>query len=700
MKNIFAYLFRGDIRKILLISFVTFLGYVRGINNFFEQDDWSGLGRFNLLRESGFITTILSFFTPSRAHYVPLQDITFYILASLFSLNYLGYVIFSIICHVVITCLVYFLGKAVFKTSYLALFTAILFGTNAVIFQTTTWAIPAINTLSAVIFGLISLILLSIFIENKKNRFFYWSLPPLLISLFFKEVTMGLFVFIPLVILKLVHTKRRYFYSGIVIATIVAYIAIRALMFFAPFDPIKGTTLVATQSQSITDISYNIFSFPAKIVSQSMIPVSQQINTIYFLIARSHKLTTYINDSLRSDILKEKVVLESLAFIIFFGILFLLFFLKKFKNNNEYFNKSLLALTFIVLNSFIYALSPGRSGVISVIDSRNLYFPAIGTSFLIVLLSRYILGDSKIKIGAVFLILMVLNLYVLNKNIDSLINVGQERKAILELMKQYKPQLPKKAIIYTQSDTSYYGLSEDYKIMPFQSGFGQTLLVWYQDQSHFPKEFFENRFLWNLTDQGYKEVGDRGFGYFREFNLLASTIKEENLDPESIIAFGYNSKTKILRDITDETKGRISGYLSDQKPISLRGVLVTSSENSQDSPLAIDQNRETQWTSKVPYKTYQDFLITLVDRKKIAKLRIDSYNDLDQIAVGYSLLLSLDGVNWHEVFNNKKYIPNKEGYVDIYIRPQDARFIKLIQLGNHLSAPWVINEVTIYEVIN
>jgi hypothetical protein len=97
---------------------------------------------------------------------------------------------------------------------------------------------------------------------------------------------------------------------------------------------------------------------------------------------------------------------------------------------------------------------------------------------------------------------------------------------------------------------SYYGLPSEEKMLPFQSGLGQTLLVWYHDQENYPNEFYQNRFLWEITDQGYQEVGDRGFGYFRDKDLLRQAIAQYNLVPESLVAFSWNSQTEELKDVT------------------------------------------------------------------------------------------------------------------------------------------------------
>ena len=95
------------------------------------------------------------------------------------------------------------------------------------------------------------------------------------------------------------------------------------------------------------------------------------------------------------------------------------------------------------------------------------------------------------------------------------------------------------------------------KIPPFQSGFGQTLLASYWKQEQYPKEFYENRFLWDITSQGYKEVNNTGFGYYRDFSALKLAISQNKISAQSVIAFSYSSRDKRLQDISEEVKQRL-----------------------------------------------------------------------------------------------------------------------------------------------
>ena len=98
---------------------------------------------------------------------------------------------------------------------------------------------------------------------------------------------------------------------------------------------------------------------------------------------------------------------------------------------------------------------------------------------------------------------------------------------------------------------------DEEKILPFQSGFGQTLLVWYYENEKFPTCLYEDIFLYDIYSQGYKYCQGRGFGYFREYEELLRTLKENKLGSENVIAFSWESKKENLLDITPQVRTQI-----------------------------------------------------------------------------------------------------------------------------------------------
>ena len=152
------------------------------------------------------------------------------------------------------------------------------------------------------------------------------------------------------------------------------------------------------------------------------------------------------------------------------------------------------------------------------------------------------------------ILIVIFNIYNLEYTLTELSKVGALRKNILETIKKNYPTLSKRVVFYTESDRSYYGLSPEDRILPFQSGFGQTLLIWYYPIQKFPKAFIEGRYLWEIKDQGYREAEGIGFGYFRNHQLLQEALINYNISPDSIIAFSWNGDSNSLKDITLKTR--------------------------------------------------------------------------------------------------------------------------------------------------
>ena len=164
---------------------------------------------------------------------------------------------------------------------------------------------------------------------------------------------------------------------------------------------------------------------------------------------------------------------------------------------------------------------------------------------------------AKVLVLITLLPLLIFHFWTNRKFTDQILLRSRTRKSILDQIIKTYPRLPEKVVFYTESDTAFYGLPPEERIMPFQSGFGQTLLVWYFNQGeNWPACFFkpEDDFLFAITEEGYRECSGRGFGYFRNFNLLQETLVENNLSKENVIAFVFKLKYNELIDVTRKVR--------------------------------------------------------------------------------------------------------------------------------------------------
>ena len=123
----------------------------------------------------------------------------------------------------------------------------------------------------------------------------------------------------------------------------------------------------------------------------------------------------------------------------------------------------------------------------------------------------------------------------------------------------YIPFQKKREVIATElgkitapSPSSVVYLIENAGKLPFQSGVGQMLIVLQarRDTALYP--YISANFLWGLFDQGFKKVGEKGFGYYYDVNVLEADFHKGLFDVSHIRAYRFNPDTSDFHDITQE----------------------------------------------------------------------------------------------------------------------------------------------------
>ncbi len=525
---------------------ITLASYSKILFGFFQQDEWLSLA-FNHLLGPNILNVISQSFAPSVGHYQPLNTLILYWMTTVFRVNYMPYSLTSILLHLANVVMVYFLALGVFKEKKLSFITSLLFGVGAAAHQATSWVMADVGIHLSTFFALASLISFSIFLERAETKLFFNSLALLVVSLLFKETAIGFFIFYPIMFYVFAGTKLKKIrkFPILILVTGFAYLLSRVLMIAIPSSYANNNTLV-THSQSFFHLIYNMITIPALSLVQAIIPSSLLVEFSRFITTRLPTSLTGEFGTTAFDIFANKRVLESLNILLFASILYLIFLVIK-KIGSSFQKKVIIsAVLFIIVNSLIYALAPDQSGIMTIVESRNLYFISIATSFLLVFIFK--------KISPAIYLIIILNIILLNGYLTHLNMNASDRRTVLNQIKNDYPVLPKRTLVYIESDTSYYGLPDTVRIVPFQSGFGQTLLVWYMDADYFPNSFFKDRFLWEIKEQGYRQESDRGFGYFRDFGLLKQTIKEYNLPIDSVISYFWNGKFHTFTNTTEKTR--------------------------------------------------------------------------------------------------------------------------------------------------
>lgn len=527
---------------------------------FFLQDEWAIFGNFLYWEKAGLSWWDRLFVYEQATHIIPFSTLSSYLSYMLFGVNFFAYGMLSIIIHVLNSFLVFFFTN-LFFTKRISFLAGLLFLINSISHQAITWTATTIGTAGSTFFVLLTLISFTKYTlaEKGKPKSLFLSLIFLLIALLFKETAIFLFLFLPLfwIVLKrkivftsLVKNLLPFFILGIF------YLLIR--VFFILFVKTTIATPEAIAQPSIFVYFYRIFTIPLKFITQSIVSVDYILVASRTLLAVGYphlniggSPNPYIVESVGSDI-----ITYIMAFLILF-ISFILF--NKLKTRKQSLIRKFIPVSFlfISLSALPFIFIPGKAGYFSLIDGRHLYITSIFSSILVTVIF-YSLRVSLEKKRALILLLYIplflyisFHAYTIRSEINTRVGDGFIRKNILQEISKKYPILPTRAVFYIESDKAYYGLPPEEKILPFQSGFGQVLLVWYNAHGQdMPACMYKDQYLYVLLSEDYKECDGRGFGYFRNMEKLKNTVEKNKLDENAIIAFSYTSSNGLLEDIT------------------------------------------------------------------------------------------------------------------------------------------------------
>lgn len=550
---------------ILIYLFFALLAFGNLTHAFFQQDEWAIFGIYSYFDKVNLGWFERLFTYGQNTHMIPLSGLLSNVQYKIFGLDFASYAYFSIAIHTINAYLVYYLANLFFKKKLPAFIAGFIFLANFIPSQAITWIATTSSTAGATLCTLLSLIFLTKFLLYKNSKkFIILSFIFLFLSLLFKESSIFMFLFV--VVFWFVVNSKKSYKRGLLFFVGISFVG--ALYVFPRlFLMLLNSTDVSVDGlaqPSFPVYIYRLISFPFKAISQSMIPA----NFIYFL-ADKLLLVGYpqfvhagIPDIHVSQTIGADIITYILTAIVLL-ICALLYVIAKNKKMIMHANIIIISVVFISLSSLPFIFIPGNPGYFSLFDGRSLYLSSIFMSILLVnvfLLIYNFFGKKKIIsiLVLLFAFFTIFNVLSIGKNIENEVKQGEMRKLILNQMRETYPKLPKDVIFYTESDSSYYGLPIDDKIMPFLSGFGQTLLVWYEEHGQdFPACFFQDKYLYAIIEQRYKECDGRGYGYFRKFDSLKEAMTKFKINPKNIISFRYISQENRLEDISSEIREKL-----------------------------------------------------------------------------------------------------------------------------------------------
>lgn len=535
---------------------------------FFQQDEWAIFG-YHLYWEKAALDWFTRLFIyDQETHLIPLSNLFSYIQFTVFGLNYPWYARTAIIIHISNSLLVFYLAKKITGHDVISFLSAILFLLNSSSHQAITWVATSIGTGLSVTSALVSLLFFHAFATDRyaKIRVLVLSLAALLVSLGFKETSIFFFIFFPLYVLIFGGERKGRLLSrltGWLLASAIFYGAVRIVI--SRFWTDTAASVQELSQPGFFVYAYRLVTNPVRLAVQSFVSVPRIIS-----LAKKLTITAYPQfapEGVADPHITETVVSDIVTFLLaLVGVVCFWTILTTYaRRDNQRLRKALLlSFGFILTSSIPFIIIPGRAGYITLFDGRHIYMTAVFTS-IAVSLTFFLLYDQwkRIRILQVSIIVGI-TMYIfsgissIRHDIASQVVVAESRRAILSSLTVRYPKLPDRIVFYIESDRSFYGLPADEAIVPFQSGFGQTLLVWYNALGeNFPACFFRKKFLYELLSQDFRECSGRGFGYFRTFEELARGVEQADLMPDQLIGFRYNSKNNSMTDISEYIRAKL-----------------------------------------------------------------------------------------------------------------------------------------------
>ena len=550
-------LFKNAPLFLVLISVAIIFTFLELPKTFYQQDEWQTLGH-NLSEGIGVFTRYASPFQLLLGEQRPLAGILNLFFLGYFKFTVVPIFLFGAVLHIVNSFIVYFLTRKLTGNTFIGILASLFFSLNSISHQAITWA-SAVNTIPSTTLILLSILFYLKYLDGKKKKFLHFSFFGTVLSLFFKETALFLFILYPF--LYFLYKKN------VNIATFIRdhllllsygflVVGVRLAEIFLRSENVAG--FVKGSENFIESVIFHSILYPSSSLFQIFIPpldlysITSTITTMQYKFLVGSPLKDLVAQSIVADMVS---ILGSMAIL---GLLVLI----AYRYKNKVTNRSILfGLAFLLLSFLPYIVIHRESSYLS---SRYFYVGAVGAGILFGYVVYFLTNFNKyLKWGVLFLVFLYLfhHASIIRNDIDYQVKLGNERETVLNGIRELKPTLDNKTVFYVTSDKEYYGPITN----PFQNGLGYVLEVWYYDSGKIPKEFLSENFLWDLGTEGYKELGDKGFGYFQDIDKMVAEMQKSKLKADIAHAFFIRSSDSKVLDITSEIRARISTISAAEK---------------------------------------------------------------------------------------------------------------------------------------
>jgi hypothetical protein len=561
----------------IFLLFLIFYTYRELFQTYFQGDEWyyaqlflpyskSWSGLFESIKYSILNLNEIS----GGGHLTPIANFIFPLSFMYFGFNFALYAFTSLVLHFINSLLVTLVAWKLFSNKTIAATAGIFFALVQNHSESFTWVFFFGMANLAVTFFLLAFLLLINLTKQqvpKKTHIFAFFIL-ILAALFTKETTVVLFPIFFFYLLLSKKIKSKIFLT--LITTSLIYFPIR---FITPML-LPKSTIVNTSAAPIFDLSLTIFralTYSMKSITEVFISMPKIIEYVeyltplaypYFAVEEKVRGTNYLmfTQTAGSDMI---IYVFSLVFIIIW-----LYLVSKYKNNNLFYPNILLSAFIIVISSIpllmIAFISPAAAYV-TFIDSRHLYLPSIGASFLFAIVIYHLAFNTNkhiSKYGGLIVLMLIIfwgqnNYNLIQDDMRKKVTFGKERTTLLNEVLGDLKTVPDKLVVHIDSDSVYYGFGD--LMPPFQTNFGQVVADHLYQRNQIPVELLDTSYLTKrgIVAQGYREYNGRGFGYFISLHKVARLVEQGKITPEDMYSYKWEGKEIKASDVTTQNRKKV-----------------------------------------------------------------------------------------------------------------------------------------------
>ncbi|HCM82184.1 MAG: hypothetical protein UV63_C0001G0057 [Microgenomates group bacterium GW2011_GWC1_43_11] len=320
----------------------------------------------------------------------------------------------------------------------------------------------------------------------------------------------------------------------------------------------KSIAEMATATQILIRIIFNSVWYPFISISHMMISPRTLFRTSeHFGVFLYQFLGVAANKDIIVVTILSDMISTLLSFILIGG--FLLVYLKmKQRRRLLVFGLLWYVLSFLPMAMYL----PERNS--SFLESRYLYYSifgfglifGVGVEYVSVILRRFFGVMPSICIVAFILLFFYWKqISFVQRDVYENVLYSMDIQKLIVDMNRIVPMLSEKPIFYISGDRNFFYQNN---VVPFQYGTGFMIMMAFRERNEIPRQLIREKYLSRFLEEGYKEIGGEGFGYFWQKESLCNLFhKDRALRTDQVIGLYYFGNERKLIDITGDIRKEI-----------------------------------------------------------------------------------------------------------------------------------------------